>query len=772
MKRIYAIYGGFLLLMLLGGVGAVRVLHSGDVEAALGKLGGGERQYQEARQSLLLSARNPLPSILDFVNSPRSARRAKLQALEVLAELSRQQTVDTCGYRLVPLLSDSSVEVRMAALKALEQFETMSGSRAVARLFAETRDSAMLHHAYEALKGAAEPLQKELNAALNERDSVRIDSCLALLDSLPARKGVMFLRLAEYYGSRGDQQRAASYYRRLGIIKKWWVIGEFENRHMEGFIRDYGPEGKPFSPSDSFAVNDSAYVRWFPLERISPSGEVNLRELFVRQVRTAGYLFTYLHAPEAREARLYIGSDDGPRVWINGELVWGIREYRGTMPDEDCARLPLRKGVNELLIKVTQEMGGWGATVRVADVHGEGMTDVVASLTPELHRTPLDALLERAGKSSVDWDALGDSVAVDDERFAQSVVSAIMEEDRDATQRLAAVGLLTYINEHRMAPVGELAMADYLTRMLQRNERGTLIAAVARCLADMGSAKTLSQGLRLRETGDTHLRYCGNRLISAYAEARIRSFGDILLDSARADAQRLVSEIMSLQPTGSWVLERMAAFHATLGDTATDTLLRRRITMPQVWWVRGVAPGEAEKIISRRRFDALLQGTTFDPHGEPTKGWRKHGRADNRVVAMGFPNDLLSWENASIGLYTEVRSDRARQVYLSVSVPSSYHLVLNGALVASRGATDAARYGSWEAYPSQPQNYDVRRYPVSLRAGDNKLGMLISRLWYNPVAPHYFRIGFSSLDGQPIGIVANRLVDNVEGAVRTAQTTK
>ncbi len=757
MRRIYAIYGGFLLLMLLGGLGAVHVLHSGDVEAALGKLGGGQRQYQQARQSLLLSARNPLPSILDFVNNHRSGRRARLQALEILAELSRQQTVDTCGHRLVPLLADSSVEVRIAALKAFEQFETMDGSRAVAHLFAETRDSTILQHAYDALKGSAEPLQKEMTAAVNEGDSARIDSCLTLLDSLPAGKGGMFLRLAEYYGSRGDHERAASFYRRLGVIKKWWVIGEFVNRHMDGFYHDYGPENVPFNPNDSFAIDDSAYVRWFSLVRVNPSGEVNLRELFVRQVRTAAYLFTYLHSPDEREARLYIGSDDGPRVWINGELVWGVQEYRGALPDQDCARLPLRKGPNALLLKITQEMGGWSAAVRLADVTGEGMTDVIASLYPELHQAPLDELLARAATRTVDWEAMGDSLAIDDERFARSVVSAIMEEDRDAAQRLAAVELLTVINDRRMAPVGELAMADYLSRMLRRDERGEIIEAVARCLADMGSAKTLSQGIRLRRGGDQRLVYCGNRLVSAYARARIRSFGDIMRDTVRPEARRLVQELMSLEPTGAWVLERLARFHAAIGDTSTDTL------------VRGVESEAADGILSRQRFGELHPPAGFSPTATPPKGWYKQGDIGKRHISLGIPRDLHEWKDGFIGLYTEIVSPRARDAYLCVSVPSSYHLVLNARHVASVGAGDAARYGGWETYPAQPQVFDVRHYPVRLRAGRNRLVLLVSRLWYEFYMPRYFRVACASPDGQPIGCVGNRLTDFDKGTITTVK---
>ena len=129
MRRVYAIYGAFLVALLLAAFAAVRLLHSGDVSASLGKLGKGEREFQEARQSLLLSARNPLPALFAFVNDRGNSRRARLQALEVLEGISRQQKTDTCGRYLVPVLADTSVDIRAGALKAFAQFNTMSAFR-------------------------------------------------------------------------------------------------------------------------------------------------------------------------------------------------------------------------------------------------------------------------------------------------------------------------------------------------------------------------------------------------------------------------------------------------------------------------------------------------------------------------------------------------------------------------------------------------------------------------------------------------------------------
>lgn len=90
------------------------------------------------------------------------------------------------------------------------------------------------------------------------------------------------------------------------------------------------------------------------------------------------YVHTYVFAPEAVSCYLLLGSDDGYKVWLNGELVGG--EDRRGVPTPDEFRLPvdLRAGWNRLLIKVTQAGGQWRVVARLAEEDGS----VVA---PELH---------------------------------------------------------------------------------------------------------------------------------------------------------------------------------------------------------------------------------------------------------------------------------------------------------------------------------------------------------------------------------------------------
>jgi len=77
----------------------------------------------------------------------------------------------------------------------------------------------------------------------------------------------------------------------------------------------------------------------------------------------------YAHAefslPEAGPAVLRLGSDDGVRAWVNGELVHENLVDRGLALDQDQAPVQLKSGRNTLLLEITQGAGGWAYCARL-----------------------------------------------------------------------------------------------------------------------------------------------------------------------------------------------------------------------------------------------------------------------------------------------------------------------------------------------------------------------------------------------------------------------
>ncbi|HEY3322298.1 MAG TPA: HEAT repeat domain-containing protein [Planctomycetota bacterium] len=84
-----------------------------------------------------------------------------------------------------------------------------------------------------------------------------------------------------------------------------------------------------------------------------------------------------ISSPKEQKVRLEIGSDDGVKVWLNGKVVHANNAERALTAGEDKAQATLKAGANDLLLKITQNIMGCGACVRVRTLEGgavEGLT--------------------------------------------------------------------------------------------------------------------------------------------------------------------------------------------------------------------------------------------------------------------------------------------------------------------------------------------------------------------------------------------------------------
>jgi HEAT repeat protein len=82
------------------------------------------------------------------------------------------------------------------------------------------------------------------------------------------------------------------------------------------------------------------------------------------------YLKTRVYSPIPQGVKFEIGSDDGIKLWVNGELVHANNAIRGLAPGQDRAKGSLRQGWNDLLAKVTQVSAGCGMILRITDPAG------------------------------------------------------------------------------------------------------------------------------------------------------------------------------------------------------------------------------------------------------------------------------------------------------------------------------------------------------------------------------------------------------------------
>ena len=103
-------------------------------------------------------------------------------------------------------------------------------------------------------------------------------------------------------------------------------------------------------------------------------GEIdNLTDLFSKlgwadaeMIDYSAYGLITLESESAQNGvKMYVGSDDSVKVWLNGEVVHKNPIDRSTGGYEDMFQVNLKQGDNLLLVKVSQSWGNWGMFVGV-----------------------------------------------------------------------------------------------------------------------------------------------------------------------------------------------------------------------------------------------------------------------------------------------------------------------------------------------------------------------------------------------------------------------
>jgi len=147
------------------------------------------------------------------------------------------------------------------------------------------------------------------------------------------------------------------------FVRSWWVSPPVEC-DPRGTV-EQAPEVEAHFAAPGF---DPDAAGW---REVADAGEVvDLNRLVTTRAPIFGYLATWLFAPDERVARARLGSDDGVRVWCNGELVWSHALHRPITVDADRFDVPLQKGWNLLLAKVRNDDGGYAFSLRLADPAG------------------------------------------------------------------------------------------------------------------------------------------------------------------------------------------------------------------------------------------------------------------------------------------------------------------------------------------------------------------------------------------------------------------
>ena len=142
----------------------------------------------------------------------------------------------------------------------------------------------------------------------------------------------------------------------------WTIAGPFPSPGGNaGLDTDFGPEKAAFDPKAKFhAGGTPSEVAWRPI-RTGPGGYIDLRAFHGdRAADSVSYLYAEVESPEAQDATVLLGTDDGAKLFVNGERVFGSTATRAAAPEQDAVPVRLKKGANALLLKIANGAGPHG----------------------------------------------------------------------------------------------------------------------------------------------------------------------------------------------------------------------------------------------------------------------------------------------------------------------------------------------------------------------------------------------------------------------------
>jgi hypothetical protein len=170
----------------------------------------------------------------------------------------------------------------------------------------------------------------------------------------------------------------------MGFVREWHLIGPFDNSGKQGFEIAYPPE-QQVDLTQRYP-GKSGEVAWVRHGSTDEFGVVDLNVALGKHMGAIAYAFSEFHSPAERDVELRLGSMNGNKVWLNGELLTANHVYHAnSFVDQYVGRSRLKKGRNEILVKIAQNeqtedwAQAWQFQLRACDTIGTAVLPIDAA---------------------------------------------------------------------------------------------------------------------------------------------------------------------------------------------------------------------------------------------------------------------------------------------------------------------------------------------------------------------------------------------------------
>jgi hypothetical protein len=250
-----------------------------------------------------------------------------------------------------------------------------------------TYDGPSRRLAFETLRGAHPAAAERLLPGLldDPYGPLRREAVAAALKTVPNDPGPLRTLLAQ----ARDRDQVDDLVKRLktlgidthlptlyGFVTRWTLLTSFDNTDAKGFEIAYAPE-KAVDLKNPGTGKAGTPVRSVDHAVKDPLGKVDLNAVLGKEKAVVAYAFAAVESPEDRDAEIRLGSNNAVKIFLNGALLAFRNEYHhGMRMDQYVGRCRLRKGRNELLLKICQNdqkedwAQTWSFQARICDALG------------------------------------------------------------------------------------------------------------------------------------------------------------------------------------------------------------------------------------------------------------------------------------------------------------------------------------------------------------------------------------------------------------------
>jgi outer membrane protein assembly factor BamB len=340
----------------------------------VGREGAGNAEARKAIQELTKKGPAVLPDILAALDDadPTAANWLR-NAVDAVADRALAAGQKLPADRLEAFLRDTkhAGHARRLAYEWLVRLDLTTPDRLLPGMLddpgAELRREAVAvvmkraQQLYDAKDKQAKALFQQAFTAARDRDQVKL--CVERLKAL------------------GE---AVNLTKHMGFITHWVLAGPFDNTDGIPFDTVYAPE-RGVDLQATYQGKGGKKIGWKEYVHQEKPGLVNPDQLGIIYFNKAvgklkgvtGYAFTVVESPEERPAEIRIGTFNAVKIFLNGKMLFAREEYHhGMQADQYIARGNLKKGRNEILVKVYQNeqtetfAEEWSFQLRITDALG------------------------------------------------------------------------------------------------------------------------------------------------------------------------------------------------------------------------------------------------------------------------------------------------------------------------------------------------------------------------------------------------------------------